>query len=293
MSQQAVSAVTPCLPEWGWVREFLCNKFPSNSLTLRNQLAAWRVWESFLIQNNITRPTEFKRELAHSFIKWRFNNGITRVTTITNIHSMHAILSEAVLRELCDKNPLRALGLSRGPIPEKPEITPEVEQEIRDAIERDTTKHKDFLRISMELGIYQARRIAETRLPLNNVDFERNTIRFFVKGGRWHIQPMHPRCRAIMLALKEAGREWTFDHPTNPEVMSRVWWVFWRRHGFAERFPKICHHSFRVTCTSRLARAGVPLTKALKFVGHGSFGVHQIYLRLTVEDLNECVAALR
>lgn len=245
-----------------------------------------------MLQRKVFSPAEFKRDLAHEFIRWRIASGTTRVTTITNIHVMHAILSEACLRDLCVKNPLRALGLSRGPIPEKPEVSPELEQEIVAAIDGDETKHKDFLRVSMTLGVYQARRIAETRVPLSNVDFERNTVRFWAKGGRWHVQPLHPKSRAMFEALKAAGKTWTFEQPTNPEVMSRNWWVFWRRHGFIKRFPKICHHSFRVTCVSRLARAGVPLTKALKFVGHGSYGVHQIYLRLNVEDLKDCVNAL-
>lgn len=285
--------MTSCLPKWTWVDPWLRSKFPDTSLTLRTQLTTWRTWETFLIQQGINSPADFKRELAYRFIKWRIDGGTTRVTTITNLHVMHAILSEAVLRELCDKNPLRALGISRGPVPEKPEVSVELEQEIRAAIERDTTMYKDFLRVSMELGIYQARRIAETRVPLANVDFERGIIKFWVKGGRWHTQPMHPRIAAILGQLKAAGKEWSFDTPINPELMSRHWHIFFRRHGFAERFPKLCHHSFRVTCTSRLARAGVPLTKALKFIGHGSFGVHQIYLRLNVEDLDDCVNALK
>ena len=103
---------------------------------------------------------------------------------------------------------------------------------------------------------------------------------------------MHPRVRAILEQLKAAGKTWTFDAPTNPELMSRHWHIFFRRHGFAERFPRLCHHSYRVSCVTRLARAGVTLTKALKFIGHGQFGVHQIYLRLNVEDLKDCVNAL-
>lgn len=292
MSQQACAAVTPCLPGWVWVETWLRSKFPESSTSLRTQLATWRTWQQFLLREGVYDPTQVKRDLAGQFIKWRIDNGTTRVTTIANIHVLHAILEEAVLRDLCVKNPLRALGLSRGPVPEKPEVSLELEREIMQAIDRDATKHKEFLRISMTLGIYQARRIAETRLPLANVDFEHNTIRAVVKGGHWHVAPLHPRVRAMLEPLKQAGKTWTFDAPTNPEVMSRNWYVFFRRHGFTDRFPKLCHHSYRVTAVSRLARAGVSLPKALAFVGHGSFGVHKIYLRLRTEDLDACIQAL-
>jgi len=289
-TQVAQTDLSLLLPAWSWVSDYLGARH-SNRGTLETQLGAWATWQRFLVQAQVWSPAEVTRDLAEKFLRWRLQT-VKRVTAVTQIHILHAIMEEAVLRGLCVTNPLRKLRLPIGPVREKPEVSPELEAEIRAAIEGDSTKHKDFLRLSMTLGIYQGRRIAETRLPLANVDFEANTLRAWVKGGKWHIAPMHPKVRQLLLPLKEKGQQWTYEHPSEPDRFSFIWHCFLERHGFTEKLPGLSFHSFRVSCVTRLARAGVTETKAMNYVCHSSLMVHQIYMRLRLDDLGVCVSAL-
>ena len=56
--------------------------------------------------------------------------------------------------------------------------------------------------------------------------------------------------------------------------------------------PHLCFHCTRVTVATRMARAGVPISEAMAFVGHASETIHRIYQRLAAADLSSAVAAV-
>lgn len=56
--------------------------------------------------------------------------------------------------------------------------------------------------------------------------------------------------------------------------------------------PHLCFHCTRVTVITRMARAGVPISQAMRYVGHASTAVHKIYQRLAASDLSSAVNAI-
>jgi hypothetical protein len=55
----------------------------------------------------------------------------------------------------------------------------------------------------------------------------------------------------------------------------------------------LCFHCTRVTVITRLCRANVSESQAMRFVGHASETIHRVYQRLRAEDVSACVSALR
>jgi integrase len=73
-----------------------------------------------------------------------------------------------------------------------------------------------------------------------------------------------------------------------PENFSKKWKVFFKKCGFAN----LSFHCTRVTCVTRLARAGVDLRIAMDYIGHSSTLVHRIYQRLKPADHGAAIRAL-
>jgi hypothetical protein len=73
---------------------------------------------------------------------------------------------------------------------------------------------------------------------------------------------------------------------------SSDWHDFLRRSGLKRKILGVTPHCLRVTAATRMARAGVSISKAMKFLGHASEIVHRIYQKLRTDDLDDCLAAL-
>jgi integrase len=143
--------------------------------------------------------------------------------------------------------------------------------------------------ITFEIAVHQGCRLTETQLPLTSVDLRANTIRFTGKGRngvpKVFTTALHPGLRPLMLQLVDAGAVVTCTHP---KMSSVHWFKFLNEIGLGH----LCFHCTRVTVITRLARAGVPIQQAMRFVGHSSEQVHAIYQKLKSDDLSACTSAL-
>ncbi|MDR1282262.1 MAG: hypothetical protein LBK99_15785 [Opitutaceae bacterium] len=96
---------------------------------------------------------------------------------------------------------------------------------------------------------------------------------------------LYPGLAPLIRQLQEAGASHLC---VLPRMASKDWWLFFRRL----KMSHLCFHCTRVTVITRLARAGMPIQQAMRFVGHASAVVHQIYQCLQALDLGAAVAAL-
>ncbi len=139
--------------------------------------------------------------------------------------------------------------------------------------------------VAFEIGIHQGARLRETSVPFEDIDFERQSITFNAKGNNRFTTALHPDLAPILKKIKDRGLERTCILPDWP---SKAFATLFQKIGMT----KVCFHCTRVTVITRLARAGVPISQAMRFVGHASHTVHEIYQRLGVDDLSACLKAL-
>ncbi|MEP6669682.1 MAG: tyrosine-type recombinase/integrase [Chthoniobacter sp.] len=191
-------------------------------------------------------------------------------------------MNEAIRQGMASTNPSARLGLKKGPTKEKPEITDDEIAAIRSAL----ATRPEWMRTCFEIAIHQGCRFAETCLPLSNVDLERNRITFHAKGGKTFTTLLHDALIPLFTRLRKEGHTRSFDMPAQT---GREWTRFFRKIGLRH----LCFHSTRVTVVTRLCRAGVTESQAMRFVGHASETIHRIYQRLRAEDVSACVSALR
>lgn len=282
-----------------WLRTLLPN--PEQSGSLGTALMHWKFIRGFLGSKNILDPAGVTYAIAMEYFAWRQKNrrhlNRPKVQTATiEMKLLRRVLGEAVRREFIPKNPLSELKLAK-PIPkEKPEITPEEESAIRAALakrEGHLPWKERWMTISFLFGIRHGWRINETSFPLERLRVETWEVLVRSKGNKWRTVPVHPELRPILSELKATKQKTSCVFPEGDVKRgSREWSMFFRgcdRDNIKGLFPHLCHHCGRVTCISRLARAGVPERLVMEFVGHWSVTSHRIYSRVAHGDLQRCI----
>ena len=158
-------------------------------------------------------------------------------------------------------------------------------------IERDLPLEKRWMSTSLTIALHHGCRLRETQIPFTRIDFRAGTIRFVAKGrsgGEPHVftVQIHPGLVDLLTRIKATGAEYTCVLPRLP---SKAWWSLFQGDP---RLKHLCFHCTRVTVITRLARAGVPISTAMRYVGHSSEAVHRIYQKLRADDLGVCHSAL-
>ncbi len=271
-----------------WVTEFLNNHYATKPKTLLRYLGAWKSLRVYLETFKILYPAQLTYKHATDYVEWRQKPSAegmywaSRGTAIWELKILRLLMSEAVRQGLATTNPCVRLGLKKGHTREKPEITDDEIAIIRRALKT----RPEWMRTSFEIAIHQGCRSTETCIPLSRIDLERMQITFDVKGGKTFTTKLHDSLVPLVSRLKADGRERTFDLCAQA---GREWTRFFRKIGLRH----LCFHCTRVTVITRLCRANVSESQAMRFVGHASETIHRIYQRLRAEDVSACVSALR
>jgi len=277
-----------------WVDHFLEQRYsgPTRRKSLIRMRGAWTQWRAFLDQRKIRVPRALTYNDVLAFIDWRSSQikqvskkQVSKNTALTDSKCMSVAMREAVHRGFCQGNPLDHIGIPRDPPAEKPEITDEELVKIREALK----SRPEWMSVCFEIAIHQGCRLSETAMPLDRVDLGKGTIQFYGKGrnGKPHVftTRLHPGLRPIIEKLRASGRKVTCDLP---EMAGKEWHFFFKRI----ELPHLMFHCTRVTVITRMARAGVPISQAMAYVGHASELIHKIYQRLRPADTGAAVEAL-
>lgn len=279
-----------------WVLPFLEDRFRRSPRTLERYKTAFAWILLYAKRHRLPSPAAVSYRDLMGFFAWRQSGedgrAVKRNTALVEVRVWGALLTEAVRRGWIDRNPADRLGLQRDPARLKPEISNKELAVIRRGLakwEGDLPVAERWMSNSFEVAIHQGCRLQETAVPLAAIDVEAGTIGFTAKGSRGRknvfTTRLHPGLVPLVEALRAAGAERIC---TIPKGASRVWLKFFREH----KLGHLCFHCTRVTVITRLARSGVPMTQAMRFVGHSSEQVHRIYQRLRADDLDPCLDAL-
>lgn len=283
-----------------WVPEWLTLKYGDRPRTVHAERHRWRFLHAFLTERKVWVPGDVTYQLGLDFLAWRqkhktrsgkggFNNALGE------LRMLGRIMREAVRRGFVKASPLERMGLKRHKSPEKPEITDAVVATIRTAL-KEREGHMAitdrWMTVSFEIALHQGCRLSETSLPLDLIDEAAGTITFHQKGDRIFTTRLHDGLRPLIAELRAAKATMTC---ALPRMAAKQW--HWLLKGRPERnqpavAPGICFHCTRVTVITRLARAGVPIQQAMRFVGHADETIHRIYQRLQTPDLDRCLEAL-
>jgi len=282
-------AVTKQNGAWDlWVTEFLNAHYSTRVKTLSRYLGAWKSVRMYLQEKQIRYPAELTYKHAVDYVDWRQKPSVvglywaSRITAIWEVKFLSLLMGEAVRRGFAMVNPCTRLGLKKGPTREKPEITDEEISKIYAALKTQPA----WMQVSFEIAIHQGCRFAETSLPISRISLERMQITFDAKGGKTFTTMLHDGLIPLIRRLHSEGRERTYEMPAQT---GREWTRFFRKIGM----PHLCFHCTRVTVITKLYRANVSESQAMRFVGHASETIHRVYQRLRAEDVSACVSALR
>jgi integrase len=285
---------------WGaWVPQFLEDRYRSSPKTLTRYKGSWCWVRTFLAENNVRTPGALKYQHVLTYVGWRTamrrhnGNFISRNTALCEVKGWSIIMREAIRRGYAFGNPCERLGIKKDAPHRPPELTVGEIDKIRAEVlrvEGSKPVTERWMTVSFEIALHQGCRLSETQVPMDAIDLDRRTIRFAAKGrdgGEPHVftTALHPALIPLVTELQAAGAAFTCRLP---RMAAKEWWALRKRIGLEHtKF-----HSTRVTVITRLARAGVPESQAMAYVGHASQTIHHIYQRLRAEDLSLCTQAL-
>jgi integrase len=289
---------------WNFVSSWLANNTPSD-YTRKRYTGRWKWVSLYLAEKKLHSPAAITFGHGQDYINWRTSHKkrtgktVCKNTALYELKTFSQIMQHAAHLGLCSENPLVKLGIRKDDPAEKSEITDEEFQILLPALDKVSTdpqsfftqKRKDktqknwpdkeWIRTAFLISMHTGCRLKDTRIAISNLDFNRWAITFAKpKGGRKRAFsiPMPEPLRPMLLQFKKEGRRWTLEFPHQP---SRQFGLFLDELGLGH----LCFHCLRVTFITRLARAGVQLSIAMRLVNHASETIHKIYQKLQVEDV--------
>ncbi|MCF7763581.1 MAG: site-specific integrase [Verrucomicrobia bacterium] len=283
-----------------WVPDYIEQIHATSPGTLGRYRRAWGMLLDYLTELEIKNPRMLTRAACIGYVSWRKKRGslrgkskpVSTNTALVELRILSSFVNEAVRREYIPANPVTRLGIKGAQVIEKSEMSDHHITVIREEISRRLANARTpqeaagahFLNVSFEFALHQGCRMSETFLPLADIDITAMTIRFGnPKGGQAYTTALNPALVPMITELRKHGRTTTYDRPANPSL---CWWNFFDTiRGQHAGFDRVSFHSTRVTCISRLERAGAPEVVVCRLVNHASSAIHRIYRRTTTAEL--------
>ncbi len=267
-----------------WVIPFL-ERHTKSPRTLDRYKLAWSWLSMYLQERRLFSPSQLTYQDALGFLEWRTTykkrrgKTVKLNTALNDIKVLRIVMRQAVRLGYAPGNPVDRLGVAKEETKEKPELSDKDIRDIRAALKAKP----EWMQTSFEIAIHTGCRESETQINFSNIDLPRKAITFASpKGGRERAftVPLPEPLLPLLRKLKRRGFAQTLQDP--PAMMGKAWWEFFKDDL---KRPELCFHCCRVTFVTRLARAGVPQSSAMRLVNHSSTLVHRIYQRLGVEDV--------
>jgi integrase len=282
-----------------WVLPFLEHQYAESPLTLRIYKTSWRWVSLFLIREAHVRvPRALTYAHIRAYHQWRTNfkkvggRQASGNTALGDIKALSVVMNEAVNRGWAPSNPALRVRIPKGKVRHARELSAEelalIEARLP-AWVADLPETRTWMLAAYQIGRYQGCRLRETRLNLRTqVNLHTNTLTFLVKGrkkGDGEMTAMHPRLRPLFEAMIARGDEWTLDYGNGPSLQ-------WRKFLDSIGLRDAWFHCLRSTVITEMARAGVPISQAMRYVLHANEEIHRAYQRLTTSDLTAAHGAI-
>ena len=265
--------------DWSWVCSWLEGHCKSPK-TLSAYRLHWRHIGHWLLVAKIRGPKEITYRHGHEYVAWRTgrragNKACGKNTALLEVKLLGQVLRQCALRGEIDVVPIQRLGIAKAESAVKRVLT---DTEIGICLAA-LPEEEEWIRLAFLIALHTGCRLRETRLDMRLVDFDRMTITFDTpKGGRGKAftRPLPTALVPVLSPLN--GRTFSHDFPFQPSRCFQNFFLRLKIHG-------VSLHCLRVTYVTRLHRAGVPLSAAMRLVNHSSEVVHRIYTRLDVDDV--------
>lgn len=266
---------------WGWVDAWLLNHCRCQK-TLEAYKNHWAHIRHFLQVKGLHHPRSMTFTHGAEYVEWRQgrrakHKTCARNTALLEVKLLGQILKHAAKRGMIPANPITGLGIAKEDVKPKREITEAEIQQCLDALPDED----EWMRLSFLIALHTGCRLRETALVMANVDFAGRTITFDTpKGGRTKAftRPLPEALVEMLWAIRD--RKISHEFPFQP---SRRFQQFFERL----KIFGVSFHCLRVSYVTRLHRAGVPLSAAMRLVNHSSEVVHRVYQRLQVDDVRK------
>lgn len=283
-----------------WVRPFLESRYRDQLKTLKRYSQSWGWWLLFLMEREIHGPRALTYQHVREYHAWRMaykkktGRTVGHNTALLDIKMMQVLMNEAIRRGWIVTNPCDKSGISRRRGKEKLEITDEDMAYITAKLDEkvaDNPEHYQWMRTAWEIARWQGCRVSETRINLREqVNLRDGILTIFGKGRNGQAKEIptliHPNLLPLFKRMIKEGRQWTLDIP---RMYGRDLWRFFQSIDM----PHYSFHCTRVTVITKGARAGVPESQMMAYVGHGQVEIHRIYQKLKARDLMQAAQAIQ
>jgi integrase len=282
-----------------WVLSYLDHQYKNSPLTLKRYRGAWKWLSLFLTQEcDVHVPRALVYAHVRGYHRWRtsFTKGSGRKvggnTALDDLKVLKLLMNEAVKRGYAPTNPALRVNIPKEKVRHARELAADelamIEAKLPAWVAQNP-KERAWMPIAYQIGRYQGCRLRETRLNLRSqINLRRGTITFLTKGRKntdGDTTAMHPRLRPLFESLLAQGETWTLDYGPRPSIL-------WRRFFDSIGLRDAWFHCLRSTVITEMARGGVPISQAMRYVLHASEEIHRAYQRLTPGDLEAASGAI-
>lgn len=287
--------------QWeAWVVPYLDHQYAGSPLTLKRYKGAWKWLSLFLIREVKVRvPRALTYAHVRAYHQWRtsFVKGSGRKvsgnTALDDLKVLKIVMNEAVNRGYAPVNPALRVKIPKEKVRHARELAPAelalIEARLPAFVAEDE-KERAWMPIAYKIARYQGCRLRETRVNLRAgaVNLRTGTITFLTKGrkkGDGDTTMLHPKLHAMFADLIARGEIWSLDYGARPSLL-------WRKFFDSVGLTDAWFHCLRSTVITEMARAGVPISQAMRYVLHASEEIHRSYQRLTAGDLSAASSAI-
>lgn len=267
-----------------WADGYLATRY-ANSGSLKSANLAMRDMLVYFREIGVRTPRQVTYQIAAEFVPWRLKARLPGKIGVNSARLrfvyFSVLMSEAVRRGFCEVNPCREVRHRKAPSKEKSEIT--LEDQAR--IEAELKSKPQWMREQWLVLMRQGCRVAETGVPLNEIDTAAMTITLRVKGGKKHTAMLHPDLLPLIAKARVEKRASLIEGPPVGS-WSAIWSSFFIKRGLPYSI-----HCTRVTVITRLIRAGHPIAEVSNFIGHTE-AVNRIYRKLKPRDSHKLIDTL-
>lgn len=263
-----------------WVPTYMADHY-KNPRTLLRARYFWSTVRVFLHEQGIRTPGEITYSHAQRYLDWRKGDPgehASHNTARAELKFLSFLMSEAIRRGLAETNGLALARVPMTPPKEKREITTAEITAVRKALRGQP----GWMATAFELQLHLGCRFSETRIPMDRIDLKRKTIQIRdakrQEGDprKWFSTPVNDQLAAFLKGITP------HDGHTLPEIERTMNRDFNRVLGRAA--GGLTSHCLRVSFISRLHRAGLSESEAMRLVNHSTRMVHRLYSKLNVED---------
>jgi len=287
-----------------WVPDYLRSRYASGK-TYDRYSNSWTHLGGFLEEKGITVPAAWKAEHNAQYVTWKEDQGYSREVAIWDLGALAMLMNEAKRREFISAHKVSKSRIKRGDKAEKPALTDTQIAVLRTALAeavadpRNVTSKNSWANLSLafEIALHTGCRLAETSIPFNRINLERETITFLPKGGKdamFTAPIIFPTFKIWLIAIMDQRRR--DDHSTTCDISSaasRDFGRLCRKLGLkGPNGEKVTFHCLRVTFVTRAFEAGLSGEIVRKLVNHSDVIVNRLYQRFSIEGLQALGAKL-